>query len=148
MKKIIRHIHLLLLSIGLFTSLAAFKEKGTGPWKEKQLLKAEVLAERIKTGDTANLLILNTGPVEDIKGAITFGAVENPDNLEKLKVYLNEVPKDKEIVIYCGCCPLAVCPNLKPAYDALKDMKFQNYKVLRLVQDLQEDWIDKGYPVK
>lgn len=147
MKTFLRFTSLLFLCIGLLFTFSAFKKKGTGDWKKKQLINPEVLAAKIKAADS-NLVIINTGPVEDIKMAVNIGAVEDAKNLEELKVYLKDVPKDKEIVIYCGCCPLSVCPNLKPAYDVLKDMQFSNYKVLKLTQDLQEDWIDKGYPVK
>ncbi len=56
-------------------------------------------------------------------------------------------PRNKEIVIYCGCCPLSGCPNIEPAYRKLEEMKFSNFKILDLPQDLQEDWIDKGYPM-
>lgn len=134
--------------LALLLIVASFKKDELGSWKEKQLVDPQVLAERIQKGDTANLLILNTGPVEDIKGAVNIGAVEDAKNQAKLKEYLQAVPKDKEVIIYCGCCPLSVCPNLHPAYDALKAMQFTNYKVLRLTHDLQEDWIDKGYPVQ
>lgn len=134
--------------LALFLSLSAFKKDELGSWKEKQLTSPELLAQRIAKNDTSNLLILNTGPVEDIKGAVNIGAVEDAKNLARLKDYLQQVPKDKEVILYCGCCPLSVCPNLHPAYDLLKEMKFSQYKVLRLTHDLQEDWIDKGYPVQ
>ncbi len=134
--------------LALLVIVASFKKGELGSWKEQQLVSPEVLAERINKGDTANLLILNTGPVEDIKGAVNIGAVEDAKNQVKLKAYLETVPRDKEVIIYCGCCPLSVCPNLHPAYDALKSMKFTRYKVLRLTHDLQEDWIDKGYPLQ
>ncbi|WP_157977182.1 rhodanese-like domain-containing protein [Taibaiella helva] len=134
--------------LALLIALSAFKKDELGSWKEKQLMLPELLAGRIVKGDTSNLLILNTGPVEDIKGAVNIGAVEDAKNLTRLKDYLQQVPKDKEIVLYCGCCPLSVCPNLHPAYDMLKGMRFSNYRVLRLTHDLQEDWIDKGYPVQ
>ena len=137
-----------LLLLALFVTVVSFKKEELGSWKEKQLVSPEVLADRINKGDTLNLLILNTGPVEDIKGAVNIGAVEDAKNQAKLKEYLKNVPKDKEVVIYCGCCPLSVCPNLHPAYDALKAMKFSDYKVLRLTHNLEEDWIDKGYPVQ
>lgn len=141
MKKVIFYLPIFLL---LF---AAFKKKELGIWEKGQLLPAKTLATRINQGDTLNLLIINTGPVDNIKGAITFGAVENPNNLAKLKNYLEQVPRTKEVVIYCGCCPLSVCPNLKPAYDLLGQMKFEQFKVLRLIKEIQEDWIDKGYPM-
>lgn len=132
----------------IFLSLMAFRKKETGPWKEKQLVRPEILAERIRNGDTANLILLNTGPVEDIAGAVTIGAVEDPAHLAQLRTYLQSVPKDKEIIIYCGCCPISLCPNLRPAWEVLQQEHFRNYKVLRLVHDLQEDWIDKGYPTQ
>ncbi|WP_162902956.1 rhodanese-like domain-containing protein [Taibaiella koreensis] len=131
----------------LVLSLSAFKKDELGSWKEKQLADPVALAGRIAKGDTSNLLILNTGPVEDIQGAVNIGAVEDAKNLAKLKDYLQPVARDKEVILYCGCCPLSVCPNLHPAYDMLRAMHFTNYKVLRLTHDLQEDWIDKGYPV-
>lgn len=134
--------------LALLLSLSAFKKDELGSWKEKQLTSPELLAQRIAKNDTSNLLILNTGPVEDIKGAVNIGAVEDAKNLAKLKDYLQQVPRNKEVILYCGCCPLSVCPNLHPAYDLLKEMKFSQYKVLRLTHDLQEDWIDKGYPVQ
>lgn len=140
---------LLFIGLPFFVTIAtAFKKNELGSWKEKQLITPEALVNQIKSGDTTNLVLLNTGPVEDIQGAITIGAVEDAKNLAKLKEYLKTVPTDKQVVIYCGCCPLSVCPNLKPAYDALKEMKFKNYKVLRLTHDLQEDWMDKGYPTQ
>jgi hypothetical protein len=132
----------------LLLATLSFKKDELGKWKEKQLITPEALLEQVNKGDTTNLVLLNTGPVEDIKGAITIGAVEDAKNLVKLKEYLKTVPVDKQVVIYCGCCPLSVCPNLEPAYNVLKEMKFKNYKVLRLTHDLQEDWIDKGYPTQ
>lgn len=136
-----------LLSV-LFFLTTGFKNKETGPWKEKQLIYPEVLAERINNNNIGNLIIVNTGPVENIKGAVSFGAVEELPNLEKLKTYLLDIPRSKEVIIYCGCCPLAVCPNLEPAYKALKKMGFADLKILRLVNDLEEDWINKGFPVE
>ncbi len=125
----------------------AFKNKETGPWKEKQLIRPEVLAEQINNNDT-NLLILNTGPVENIKGAVGFGEVSEGPALEQLEKYLADMPRDRTIVIYCGCCPLSVCPNIEPAYTSLKKYKFRSVKVLRLIDGLAEDWTDKGFPVE
>lgn len=146
--KCTRNVCLLLCLSIIILSLGSFKKGELGNWKEKQLITPEALLKQINKGDTANLLLLNTGPVEDIKGAVTIGAVEDARNLAKLTEYLKDVPKNKQVVIYCGCCPLSVCPNLKPAYNVLKEMKFKNYKILKLTHDLQEDWIDKGYPIQ
>jgi hypothetical protein len=36
---------------------------------------------------------------------------------------------------------------VRPAIDALKEMKFTNYYLLDLPNNIKKDWIDKGYPV-
>jgi hypothetical protein len=63
-----------------------------------------------------------------------------------LKKTLSTLPKNKEVVIYCGCCPFDKCPNVRPAITALKEMKFTNYYLLNLPQNIRADWISKGYP--
>jgi len=114
---------------------------------DRQYIEPLELATLLESPDAGNMLILNTGPVNDIRGAVNIGAVSEAKNLKKLKKLLRKLPKDKEIVIYCGCCPLAGCPNIQPAYDLLTEMNFTNYKVLNLREDLKTDWIDKGYPM-
>lgn len=147
--RFLKNIVFLLLILPLGLAFSAFKkEEGkTGKWKAEQLMDAETLAGRIKAGEAGNLLILNTGPVEDIRGAVNIGEVEKASNVKKLGKFLAGQPRDREIVIYCGCCPLAGCPNIEPAYRKLEQMQFTNFKILNLPQDLQEDWIDKGYPM-
>jgi hypothetical protein len=51
-------------------------------------------------------------------------------------------------VLYCGCCPWDKCPNVRPAYDALKKMGFLQLKVLRMNQDFARDWVEKGLPTE
>ena len=60
---------------------------------------------------------------------------------------LKNIDKDQKVVIYCGCCPYEHCPNVRPAIDAVKQMKFTNYFLLDLPHNIKKDWIDKGYPV-
>jgi hypothetical protein len=148
MRKSICNSGLILLALFLFLVPSSFRKGGTGPWKEEQLIQPEELVQKINKDQAEALLILNTGPVEDIKGAVNIGAAEDAANIRKLKDILVAVPKNKEVIIYCGCCPLSGCPNIKPAYKVLKEMKFERFRILNLVQDLQEDWIDKGYPMK
>ena len=49
-----------------------------------------------------------------------------------LKSAAANLPHDREIVLYCGCCPWDRCPNVKPAIEALKQMGFTKVKVLYL----------------
>lgn len=72
--------------------------------------------------------------------------VNSEEGLEKLKSELKSIAKDKNIVVYCGCCPFEHCPNVRPAIETLKEMKFTHYYLLNLPHNIKADWIDKGYP--
>lgn len=135
---------ILAIAISLLIGSNSFAQASKG---ERRTLQPEALASLITANADSNMLILNTGPVDDIKHAVNIGAVSEEKNLKKLKRYLKNVPRDKEVIIYCGCCPFASCPNLNPAYDLLAEMNFTNYKILLLPEDLKMDWIDKGYPM-
>lgn len=92
-------------------------------------------------------LIISVGPSGLIKGAISIGSVREDENAENLKKLLTKEKKHKEVIVYCGCCPYKNCPNIKPAYTILASLKFTNFKLLDLPQNLKVDWIDKGYPM-
>jgi len=114
------------------------------PWTDSQLLEPSVLAAQIKAGGTNLPLILNIGAVEDIKGATHIGAVNDAKTLEKLKSTVAALPKNTAIVIYCGCCPFARCPNIRPAFSELIKAGFTNVKLLNLSTNLKTNWVAKG----
>jgi hypothetical protein len=120
----------------------------TEPWTQSQLMAPKVLANKISDHQTKDMLILCVGPMALIKGSVDIGPAENPANRKKLKNYLKDVKKDKEIVIYCGCCPFDKCPNIRPAFKVLNKMGFKNAKLLNLSHNIKADWLDKGYPTK
>jgi hypothetical protein len=96
------------------TSPAALSELGPGnPWHENQLMDPAELAADIKAGQASMPLVFNIGAVEDIKGAKHIGAVNQAQNLEKLKSAVASLPKNTALVIYCGCCPFVKCPNIR-----------------------------------
>jgi hypothetical protein len=115
-------------------------------WTSQQLMEPATLAETIRANKDLPVII-SVGPAATIPNSIDIGMVNEKEGLNKLKAKLKSVPKDKKIVIYCGCCPFEHCPNVRPAIDALKQMKFTNYSLLNLPQNIKKDWIDKGYPV-
>jgi thiosulfate/3-mercaptopyruvate sulfurtransferase len=141
-------------SIGLFATLTLvsgllpFCCRADEPWTEKELKDPAALAAAINDPKAPKPLIFNIGPVQQIKGAIAIGPTSSDKNLDKLKQQLAKVPKDKEVIIYCGCCPFRRCPNVRPAFGLLKKLKFTNAKLLNLPTSLDEDWINKGYPVE
>jgi thiosulfate/3-mercaptopyruvate sulfurtransferase len=83
-----------------------------------------------------------------VPGAVFHGAASTPQGIAELKAWAHDVPRSSNIVLYCGCCPLEHCPNLKPGFLALRDMGFTNLRVLLLPSDFNTDWIEKGYPVE
>jgi thiosulfate/3-mercaptopyruvate sulfurtransferase len=80
-------------------------------------------------------------------GASHAGPAVKPAGLAALRQAAARIPRGHAVVIYCGCCPLDKCPNIHPAYAALKKMGFRNLKVLDLPQDFAHDWAEKGLPV-
>ncbi|MDZ4809750.1 MAG: rhodanese-like domain-containing protein [Bacteroidota bacterium] len=119
----------------------------TEPWKENQLIAPAVLAASISSSRATKPVIFSIGPDAIVKGSIDIGPVQEKENLQKLKEQLSKLPKDAAIVIYCGCCPFAKCPNIRPAFQVLIKMKFTNQKLLNLPKNIKVDWMDKGYPM-
>jgi thiosulfate/3-mercaptopyruvate sulfurtransferase len=117
------------------------------PWTNDQLQDPEALASILMNPKTPAPLIFNIGPMENIKGATMIGPTKDKKNLEKLRLALANVPRDKTVIIYCGCCPFKVCPNIRPAFALLKEMKFTKPRLLNLSNNLKIDWINQGYPM-
>jgi len=114
-------------------------------WTSEQLMQPADLAQALN--DNKNIpLIYCVGPGVVIPHSIDIGMTDKPENIQKLKDSLNKVSRDANIVIYCGCCPFARCPNVRPAIALLKEMKFTNYHLLNLPHNIKTDWISKGYP--
>lgn len=80
-----------------------------------------------------------------IPGSVYAGPGRSEDGLAMLKAEAGKLPRDREVVVYCGCCPWDRCPNVKPAMDLLKQMGFAKAKVLYLGTGFKVDWLDKGY---
>jgi rhodanese-related sulfurtransferase len=82
------------------------------------------------------------------RGSIYAGPGSRAEGLEALKVAAGKLPRDREIILYCGCCPWSNCPNVKPAVELLKQMGFTRVKAMFVETNFAKDWIDKGYPVE
>jgi len=137
-------LFLFLVGMSVFTDATAQKSE---EWKPEQLLAPVSLSAMINDPSTAKPLIINIGPSGLIKGSVETGPVNKKENLKTLKELLLKENKDREIVVYCGCCPYKNCPNIRPALSLLNSLKFSNYKLLDLPHNLKVDWIDRGYPM-
>jgi rhodanese-related sulfurtransferase len=97
-------------------------------------------------------VVLQVGPHvmyrnRHIAGSLFAGTGSRPEGLALLRTVVAKLAKDREIVIYCGCCPWAVCPNIKPAMAVLRQMGYTRVKALYIPDNLKKDWTDRGYPV-
>jgi hypothetical protein len=81
-----------------------------------------------------------------IPDSIYTGAASTPEGLATLKAAAAKLPRDAEIVVYCGCCPWDHCPNIKPAMELLRQMGFTRAKALYVPTNMVKDWFDQGYP--
>jgi hypothetical protein len=137
-----------LAAVIILSSISLARVQADEPWTDKQLKDPAALAAAITDPKAPKPVIFNVGPVQQIKGAIAIGPAVKPDNLEKLKQALAKLPTDKEVIIYCGCCPFSRCPNVRPAFELLQKLKFKNAMLLNLPSNLNDDWISKGYPIE
>jgi thiosulfate/3-mercaptopyruvate sulfurtransferase len=131
----------------LFLAIVSFSNNQTEPWRLDQLMEPAQLAAVINEPRSPQPLIISVGPGGLIKNSIDVGSVKEKENLNKLKALLTKQPKDKAIVIYCGCCPFHNCPNIRPAFNLLNEMKFTNHKLLNLPHNIKADWLNKDFPV-
>ncbi len=116
------------------------------PWTAKQLMSPAGLAAIIEDPKAKKPVIVCVGPGAIIKGSKDTGPAKEKENLEKLKKLLDQLPTDTDIVIYCGCCPFDHCPNVRPAFSLLNEMKFNNAHLLNLEHNIKTDWVSRGYP--
>jgi thiosulfate/3-mercaptopyruvate sulfurtransferase len=111
------------------------------PWGSNFVMPADLAKEL--TGSEKPVVVC-TAPAflyrtARIPGAVLHGPASSPEVLNQLSTSL---------VIYCGCCPLSDCPNLRPAYSALKDLGLARVRVLLLPDSFRTDWIERGYPIE
>jgi thiosulfate/3-mercaptopyruvate sulfurtransferase len=141
-------IILFLTFLSVFTSCGQGSATGQKePWTASQLLEPADLAKTLNDSKASQPYVFCIGPQAVIKGSVYIGPTREQKNLDALKEQLKKLPKDANIVIYCGCCPFANCPNIRPAFELLNKMEFKNQKLLNLAKNIKVDWIDHGYPV-
>jgi thiosulfate/3-mercaptopyruvate sulfurtransferase len=137
----------MLIMTAAFKSNPAKRMWHAEPWTPEQLLAPADLAATIKNPKAGKPVIICVGPGALIKGSLDMGPAHLQENLDKLKLELNRLPKGTDIVVYCGCCPFEHCPNIRPAFKLLNEMKFSHAKLLDLEHNIKTDWVARGYPV-
>ncbi len=129
-----------------FIKLKEKANRGQEPWTASQLMAPSDLAAVLNNPNAKKPIIYSVGPGALIRGSIDLGQAHEKENLDKLKQALSKLPKNADVVIYCGCCPFERCPNIRPAFTLLNEMKFTNARLLNLEHNIRTDWVAKGYP--
>jgi thiosulfate/3-mercaptopyruvate sulfurtransferase len=129
-------------------SFAIFAFARQEPIKKEQWIQPQELANTLNNPKAVKPVVLNVGPVDQIKTAINIGAVSTAEGLKKLQLEVNKIPKTKEVVVYCGCCTSDNCPNIRPAIKYLNDNGYKKAKVLNIATGIKEDWVQKGFPLE
>ena len=133
----------------LSLAFLAFAQTDADPWKQSEIIEPAQLAKLIESPNRP-MVISVAFPVlyrnRHILHAIDANAASKPEGIETLRKVVANTPKDADLVIYCGCCPMTKCPNVRPAYRALKEMGFTRVRVLDLPTNMHEDWYSKDYP--
>ena len=141
MKKILSYFFVAMAAFS-FQQCSAQKPEN---WTKDQLLEPSVLAKTIESNKDLPMIYC-VGPGVVIPNSIDIGVTNDENNLKKFKDSVSNLPRNTNIVIYCGCCPFEHCPNVRPAIALLQQMKFTNYHLLNLPHNIKTDWIQKGYP--
>jgi len=116
-----------------------------------QMIEPDDLAKQIAGKDKPVVICVAPRFLYDgahIPGALFHGPASRPEGLDDLRKWAKDTPRDANIVLYCGCCPMVKCPNVRPALAALRQMGFTHVKVLSIPTNFHTDWIEKGYSVE
>jgi thiosulfate/3-mercaptopyruvate sulfurtransferase len=145
----------LLTAIGVFASAlfllpARHAQNSPDPWTKAESVEAPSLVKELNDSKTAPTVVFvgfqRLYTAGHIKGAQFHGSGGNADGLKELKSWAATLPKTSNVVIYCGCCPMERCPNVRPAFTALRELGLAKVRVLILPTSFEVDWADKGYP--
>lgn len=119
------------------------------PWLKTEIMEPAALVPELSKAKPP-MVISVAFPVlyrnKHIVHALDAGAASKPEGIAALKALVAATPKNSDIVIYCGCCPMEKCPNVRPAYKALKEMGFAHVRVLNIPTNMSADWHSHGYP--
>jgi thiosulfate/3-mercaptopyruvate sulfurtransferase len=147
MKTAKRFTLLFLFTVCLMSTQAIAQWSPIAPGR---LINPEDLAKMLQSGKEKPLMLQVGSHMlflqAHIPGSEYVGPGANEAGLQQLRKRVESLPRNKFIVLYCGCCPWNHCPNVKPADDALHTMGFTNVKVLYIADNFGTNWVDKGYP--
>jgi len=123
------------------------------PWKPADLIEPKDFAAMLTKQAGKKPLILYVGfpflyKSAHIPGAIFLGAGRTPEGLAAMRKWAQTLAHGQAVVIYCGCCPWRVCPNVRGAFKTLREAGVTDLKLVYIEESLLDDWINQGYPIE
>lgn len=134
----------------LLAAALGLSQQAPDPWPKSDVVEPAALAETLRSSARQPTILCVAFPVlyrsKHIPHAIFAGQGSKPEGIEELAKAVASLPKDSDIVLYCGCCPMEKCPNIRPAYQALKKLGYTKVRVLEIPTNMAADWYTKDYP--
>ena len=139
------------LILAMLASVTLRAADNARPWTPSDLVSPAQLNSQLPAVKAGKIVLIQVGfrimyKMGHIPGSQYAGPASKAEGLAALKKLVAKLPRNQEIVIYCGCCPWDDCPNIRPAFQALKEMGFSNLKVLDIPERLFDNWTAKGFP--
>lgn len=137
--------------VWLGSPVGAVATEKPNPWPPTAQISAQALARELEAGKKPTVVCVGFPILYEaahVPGARIEGPGREAAGLERLEKWAHSVPRDTRVIIYCGCCPFAECPNIRPAYEALRRAGLTHIQVLYLEHSFASDWVNKGYPTK
>jgi thiosulfate/3-mercaptopyruvate sulfurtransferase len=156
-KKLLDLSGAILAASSIFAASAIFAARSLraapeDPWTTKQTVQPADFAKELQQEKDPYPTVIYVGVKTlyeggHIPGAVFYGPGSTEQGLAELKKFAATLPKKSDVLLYCGCCPLEKCPNLRPAFSTLKDRGFARLRVLLLPMNFNTDWVEKGFPI-
>jgi hypothetical protein len=128
----------------------ALAQNTPDPWTVSQSIQPGDLLKELSDPKTAPTVLFvgfqRLYTAGHIKGAQYHGTGGSAEGLTQIKSWAQSQPRSTNLVVYCGCCPMQRCPNIRPAFTTLRDLGFTKLRVLVLPTSFEVDWADKGFP--
>ena len=129
------------------------ERKAADPWTSSEEMQPPVLAKMLMDKYVSVPTVVFVGfrslyAGGHVPDASFHGTASTEQGLAELKAWAASLPRSTELIVYCGCCPMDKCPNIRPAYTTLSRMGFKKVRVLVLPTSFAVDWADKGYPMQ
>ncbi|MDQ3639572.1 MAG: rhodanese-like domain-containing protein, partial [Actinomycetota bacterium] len=106
---------------------------------DRESLEAVCAEELLQKTREESVVLLDVRPEEEYRAGHIPGARSVP--MERLEAYLEEIPKDREVVAYCRG-PYCVFSD-----EAVKLLEARGYRASRLTEGFPE-WRAAGLPVE